>query len=235
MSRNFVSASSQYLELASAVVTAAPFTFAAWVRAAHGTGNNRAIFSLSNSASDVQFFQLMLTAGEFVDAVVSDGVGAIDTTTAVQAPNNQWCHVACVYASNISRSVYLNGGNKVSTINDRTPLSVNRTAIGRLTKATPSRFFQGNIGFAALWNGVVSDADIARLAAGSDPRDVRPDLLLPLWELSSGANPEPDTWKGVYPLVVNGATFTSDAPPVFSRAAALTGRGHQRIPMGSGR
>jgi len=54
---------------------------------------------------------------------------------------------------------------------------VNRVSAGCIDRGTPVLFLNGSIAEAAIWNAALTDAEIASLAAGFTPDQIRPQSL----------------------------------------------------------
>src|SRR2546421_271132 len=111
MARRFVSASSQYLENSSAVVTATPFTLAAWIRLTTLPGTFNRVLTIGNTGvSDYAGIGMSNTGLVQATAQVAGAAsGAVSTTGAA---TNVWSHVCGVFASPTSRAAYCNGSGK---------------------------------------------------------------------------------------------------------------------------
>src|SRR4029079_12492695 len=71
-----------------------------------------------------------------------------------------------------------------------------------------------------LWAGALAAADVARLAAGDWPLDVRPDLAPILWTLDGDRDPEWDE-AVLYPLALTaGPSSALDVPPPLRAIAS---------------
>lgn len=179
MSRRFVSASSQYLEYAGAVVTAAPLTMACWFRPS-SVGISQTLMMASADAT-VNYFRLYVTAGDLLSAAT----GATTAATASVSPTvsaGTWCHGAGVFAAGNSRAVFLHGVNKATNTTSRTPAGINRAGVGRKIDDTSS-YFNGVIAEAAIWSAALTDAEVLLLAQGVPPPQVRPQSLVAYWPL----------------------------------------------------
>lgn len=96
---------------------------------------------------------------------------------------NQWHHVVGIEAASNDRRIYLDGGNKGTNATSRIPSTPNRTSIGRLGDATPSEWWSGLIGPVAIWNVVLSELEVRRLARGTPAHLVRGGNLVGYWPL----------------------------------------------------
>ncbi len=148
---HFLSASSQYLQAASAVVTAEPFTLASWCLV-DDTATNYTPLSLGANAGTARHQITLLAAGQLVRAtsVNSAGTGA-DATAGRSYLAREWIHAVGVYAGAADRRVFVNGGSKGTDTTSISVSGLDRTTIG-------ARYNAGSLG--AFLNGRVSDSRI---------------------------------------------------------------------------
>jgi hypothetical protein len=82
-----------------------------------------------------------------------------------------------VFTSSSSRSIFVNA-NKYSNTDSLTISSPTRFAIGCSWDSASNSFFNsGSIAEAAVWNAALTDAEVASLAAGFTPDQIRPQSL----------------------------------------------------------
>lgn len=203
MSREFDGAT-QLLTLASAVVTTAPYTFAAWIRldVVNALQAPIAIHKSSDPNNVATALNLMPdgTMRAWSSSTLA-GAGATSTTT-VSA--STWTHVCGVWAAADSRSVFINGTDKQTNTTSVTPLLLDTTQIGRYDLTT--QYLDGLVAEAAIWSVALDDAEVASLAKGFSPPLVRPQSIAAYWPLFGNASPEPDRWKNRSDMTVTGAT-----------------------------
>lgn len=186
--------SANYFRYAGADLTAAPLTMACWAKTTGTTANGQSMVNLHNSASGNSLNEFMLRLGStnLVIAECGDGSASSQAQTASAPANNVWFHACAVFTSATSRAVYLNGANKATNTTSRTPTGINRTTIGfEGSLAGFGPFLSGgSIAEVAMWNVALTDADVASLALGVSPFLVRPDALVPYWDLLGSYSPE---------------------------------------------
>lgn len=176
---------SHYLRVAPAVRNALPITLSAWVkpdRSATGLfcAVSQSDEATANSYSSNSVYGLDGTV--FARCRMGSGTN-FDATTTDVAPTNTWVHIAAVFVSDISRTVYLNGGSKVTTTTDAGTFTANYDSltIGALRRTTVADYFKGKIHSASVWGSALTDAQIAQLALGADPTVVDSANLLGNW------------------------------------------------------
>jgi hypothetical protein len=208
VARSLASASSQYLEITSPVVSSPPFTAAYWFRVTNATALHLgfALFGTSGVAyhylgprGDV--------AGDPVQVISDSGAatGAASTSTSYSA--NTWHHACGVFTSTSSRTAYLDGGGSGTNTTSVT-LTPTRTAFGRMYySGSPFGSYDGRVAHLAIWNAALGAAEVAALAAGYHPRLVRPASLVshsPTWA---------DGPRIIYPQGPHGVQLSSGGSP----------------------
>ena len=187
MARLCASASSQYLELASSLVTGAPFSFACWVKPTT-VGTAQTVFALATSGSANHLFRLDLAVNATLRFRARDTASSDALTTGTLAAGN-WFFVGCRAASATDRSVFL-GGEKVNSTTSRSPAGMTRTSLGRSAESAGTSYLNATVAYPALWSAGLTDADFAALARGTHPSRVRAGSLVDWWDLT-GTSPEP--------------------------------------------
>ncbi len=233
MSRNFVRASSQYLEHAAAVVSAMPLTLACWGKIASLTaGQIHTLVSISTDTGNIRdgYFIEVIEAGngDALRAQAGSGIGSAGVASkafsAGGAPIATWFHAAAVFASTTSRTIYLDGSSVANATNITAAAGLNRTSLGRkanyLNAAT--HYWDGDIAHAAIWNIALSGANITSLAAGANPLAIEAANLVAYWPLAGAASPEPDD-QASYDMTITGATAGADDPTVDGPPSAFNG------------
>lgn len=203
MARTFVTASSQYLEIASAVLSAVEITMACWYNVS-SLATSQALMCIGNSGAGDRF-ELLINGSTNIQATAATSSAA--TASSSTAPSTGvWQHACGVFTSATSRAAFLNGGGKGTNATNRTPSGVNQTAIGRRNNNSPGLYVGGRIMEAGIWNTSLTDAEVASLAAGMCPLSIRPASLVAYWPLFGNDATEFDRWKNRSDLTVTGAT-----------------------------
>lgn len=219
MARRFVSASSQFLEKASAVTNALPVTMACWFHPA--TASVAAgLIDIHNSASVNTRNQSFLSLGSGNNVVATSGnnVGNVASATSATAFNGAgaWHHACAVFASSSSRAAYLDGAGKGTNATGISPTGVNSTEVGRCGGTVPVQYFDGLLAEAAVWTAALTDAEVLQLSQGVSPAQIRPQSLAAYWPLrepGQGLEFDRNPFKPrLFDLTVTGAT-PADHPP----------------------
>lgn len=180
MARLFDDASSEYLEVDSAPVTAAPFTMACWFYPDDDTVNGQ-VFDVVNSGATASFWSLNYRGGADYVArfnIRQTALTFLDTTNTANL--NQWNHMIGIEAANDDHTVVLNGDwdSRGTSTEARSPSGANRTSIARLGDSTPGAYFSGGVGECAIWDIALSRSECELLAAGVSPLNIQRDHLV---------------------------------------------------------
>lgn len=220
MPRSFVAASSQYLERSGAVVSGYPLTLAAWVKPA--SLSSQRVLSISNGTNGGSGDRVNLgyNSSGAASALTQNGTtNNAGVTSSGLVTVGAWAHLAATFASSADRNVFVNGGNKASGDGSTVAIIVpwDTTSVGRalLGSVGALQYLDGMVAHAGIWSAVLSDAEVAALAAGAPPWKVRPSALVAYWPLHGDASPEPDHSGNKYSLTVTGATKGAGGPRVW--------------------
>lgn len=179
MGVELVAASSEALSLATAPVTAAPFTMACWFNS-NDAASVYALMGVGDLSVLDNYFLLGLNgtvAPDPVQVVAADGsVGVGSTTTGFTAGTRH--HAAAVITSPTSRAVFIDGGSKGTDTTSITPTGIDNTKIGRIPRSGNFNYLDGSIAEAAIWNVALTDGEVAILGLGYSALLVRPASLV---------------------------------------------------------
>ncbi len=187
-----------YITKASAIVAAAPMTFACWFNPTSHTADAyiMGITSATSTHSSV-FAMKFLTASTKVCCYISnDAASTTDITAAstnLVATNATWFHLACVFTSATSRTSYVNGGGAVTSAVSVTPGTCDSSFTGDVKfNALVKTGAIGQIAFPAFWNVALTSTDILALSSSIGPLRGHPAGLVGYPRLTGGNSPEPD-------------------------------------------
>lgn len=219
------------------------FTVSAWFRPA--TLGATDVIAMLGTPGDVNnFFSCRMdTTGAIVAACANNtGTGTLVPTTNTAyftsggtnlGPNNGWNHGLFVYASSTSRRAVLNGnwGSSGFSSQDRnTTVTPTHLIIGSdqsISANNPNQEFTGNEGFLAFWNTTLTQAEGELLAAGADPRTIRPDRLVALYTGKDPLNLGKDIVGSFDVAAVNQATYEAVDPPVNDLVVVIDDAGDE--------
>jgi hypothetical protein len=155
--------SSSYLftTASSGLINAYPYSVFA-LFSAPDVSTNQGLFSSGNVAANNARTQFDINAGAVRQIDVDAGGSAALATSAASLTANTLFSVAGVSASAASRSVYINGGGKVT---DTTAITLSgthtETRVGAIAKNAAIGNFTGEIPFLIALRSALSDAEIA--------------------------------------------------------------------------
>jgi hypothetical protein len=221
MSRLFVSASSQYLG-PRAITIAPPFTISVWINPGNAT-LLQSVVALTSSGNVTPWLRLAHSLGTAPNGAETqhyDGTNNGYSLSNVPVALNTWGHLAGVFASNADRRPYVNGTRYADDTTTVGGLSAPSVYVGVVTGVA---FWDGLIAELAVYNIVLSDAEIAQLAGGASPLGVHPAALAAYWPLKGDVSPEPDSMGGAA-LTVVGPTKGASHPTIAAPPTTVAGR-----------
>lgn len=234
MAGSFVSASSQYLSVDTPPVSAAPFTMACWFNVPDGA--TQVLMTIGDKDDSTHYWSLqanMATAGDPLRAAIQAGGSTTFDATGSITPSS-WTHGCLVEAASNSHTVYRDGGNSATSTTSRAPAGADRIAIG--ARAAATLYCNGLIAEVGVWTAALDADEIAALAKGFTPDQIRPSALVfyaPLVRTLTR-----DLWGGLTLTNNNGVTV-ADHPRVYKKrgalyvrkAAAVASTRRQRLPL----
>ena len=172
MSRTF-NGTSQYGEIASALITDEPYTIMVRHRGSSLAGD-MAMLSIGGGGVDTTHFTHVAVEDGQVEAASNDGgnQGANSTTT---MSADTWHRSVGVFSGASARAAFLDGAGKGTNTNfiHLVDLAVTRLAASA-GPSTPNILFAGDIYEVAVWSVALSDAEVASL---EDPATNPPDSV----------------------------------------------------------
>jgi hypothetical protein len=219
MSRTFIDATT-FLGPRVAASWAFPLTISCWIRptaaglwtvaALTSPGNVQPWFRIANSdVSGAEAQQYDGTANGFAFATPAPGP-------------NAWSHIAGCFVSNAGRRAYANGHRSADDATAVTAVTGPSLYVSAVSGLAP---FVGDLAELAIYNTILSDADIAKLAAGQNPTSVSPSSLIAYYPMYGDNAPEPDLMGGAGLPVVNalkGTTHPSISGVVNPQSIGIT-------------
>lgn len=212
MARFYVAASSQYSIGTPLVGQNTPYTFACWFSATSYPASASYICAYQVSSS--QAFRIGESGGNMY-AQQYDGSSA-GTSLIARPAAGAYHHLAGVFTSSASRTVYLDGvagaTNTTAVIENWTP--------GSMFLATDGvgGFLNGALAECAIWNVALDAGEVLGLAKGVCPMNIRPQSLINYWPLfANDGTTEIDRWRtGVSAgLTATNGPSKTDHPRVY--------------------
>ncbi len=200
MALSLVSASSQYLDRAAAILSAMPLSFACWYKPTNNTGQQSCI-SICKNSSTAAYWWLSTNAGP-AQARGEQGGGGGSALSVGSLTVGGWNHLLAVFTSSTSRDIYLNGVGPVNNAVAEATTGLVVTAIGALfnASATASLFANGVVAYPTIWNLALNSTDDTNLyngGSGQDPYKIQTAGIVSLSMLSELSTPWVDMITGV--------------------------------------
>jgi hypothetical protein len=183
MAYQFVRASSQSLQASAAPAQGHPMTLAAWVYP-FATNVGQVALCVSETIPTPGHRHVIGISGGGLWRAATRGVVAGTSTTVnalgSSATANEWTHLAGVFTSSSSRSVYANGAlqatatTTISSINSFTRATIAADVDGGVIGA----YWGGAIAEVGVWSVALSADEVAALAKGVTCGQIRPQSLV---------------------------------------------------------
>jgi hypothetical protein len=233
VSYSFTAASSQFLSISEAVVTATPLTIGAWIKpSSTATVNGNVCAITNNAAGNTRQTLVQNTTNATANthdgaAAGSSSQGGLDTTN--------WHYATAVFTNSTSRTGYRNGTAAAANATSATPAGLNRTAVGARINTSTTAFFDGLIAEVAIWDVALSGADITALAGGDSPMSLATPPVR-YWRLKTDGDLVDVVGESATLTANAGAAFNADNPTVDDppAAPAATGASTKRLLLGIG-
>lgn len=223
MSRDFPGSDGNYLSAADNAalsVTGTACTLACFAKADALLTTANSLVRKVNGAGGLGGYlidMIEVTGSWFPRGVVSDGVSLDGVIGATSLTTGRWYHIAMTKNGNGAGTlrVFLNGSQDAVTASSASIVDSGGIFTIGATQAG-SFVHDGRIAEAALWDIVLSDAQILALARGAPPNCVSPKGLRgywPLWGVSASLG-DPDLSGLGSHLTKNGTVGVGDHAPV---------------------
>lgn len=224
MGRDF-NGSNSYLNQASRLgISGYPITFFCWFKGDTFATNNRSLMGLFEDQGGYNdLLKLAVLTSGAIEMVSFDATnGYVGPATAATASTGTWSSALAVFAASNSKSLYLNGGNKVTNTGASavTFTDLNRFVIGGFGMGTPYEIFDGQIMHSAVWTAALDDQEALSLHNGIHPTRVRPASLRAYWSIDGRTSPEIDIITRYDLTVTNFSSVVADNPRVTQQTAS---------------
>lgn len=209
--------SGDYHNIASAIVSAYPWSFSIWFKPASTQADAGGTLLAVEGATNSHYWWFVWNKTVSKISIVtkdsaSAGTSAYSVNTLTQ---DAWNHATLVASSATDRKVILNGdvANSGTDVNSKSP-TVTKTALGTLQNYAGLYEYKGNLAFGTFWNVALTDAEVASLAKGAYPLTVRPESIVGFFPLQIAAN-SPDLVATRVLTANGGVAATQDGPVVY--------------------
>lgn len=124
------------------------------------------------------FYLYATNTGKVSASAANNNVFAeAQSTTSYSA--NTWHHVCGVFASNTSRTIYLDGAGSATNTTSLTPTLIDIVTIAAARKSgNVDNYLNGSLAEVAIWNAALTEPEAKSLSAGMSPKLVRPQSLV---------------------------------------------------------
>lgn len=204
---------SDYIETTYVPASGQPFTACGWVARHTGSVADRCMWCLDNSGTiNTDWFIGISSTNKASLGFKNFSAGSV--VSGGTLTNSAWNHILAVVRSASDRSIYLNGTETNDTTSITEPTGINRCTVGaRRSTTTLSYAANGSYIFEGLgfWNVALTAAEIASLAAGAPPLNIRRAGLrevAPLKGLAEGYG-----WMASPAFALGSGASISSAPP----------------------
>lgn len=220
------------LQTAQMANMAVPLTLACWFRPSLLSGSME-LFSIQNTQGGTSGNAHRLNCnGTTALRAIQTGNTSNGIATAGAPVVGRWQHACGVFASNSSRTAYLNGvpGSANTTALVSTAASA-YAILGRFDNGA-NNLFKGAVALPWVWNAALTATEVAALAAGVPPWMVRPEAAIHGWAFLHGG--QRDRYSSFLIVPAGGVVAIEDGPPLSLRhdadwpavAAATSSRGY---------
>jgi hypothetical protein len=209
MARQFVRASSQYVNTAMSGLSATSLTVAIWVYP-----DSLPAAAWACCAGGNGYFGIV-TIGTAVRAQcdnTTSSASIAESATGVMSTGS-WQHLCAVFTNNAPTVRIYHNGTLVASASpgDLPSFDTANHSAGRSPIGT-ANYWDGKLAEHALWRTMLTTDEIAALARGVPPTVIRPINLELYWPLWGVASPEPDLSGHSLNGTVTGATLVNHAP-----------------------
>ncbi len=185
MALRVAAASNEELTLASAPVTAPPFSVSIWFHAL--SVQNAFLWGVGDTTSTQRHYLEIEDAGGStrLHAGSKDGVGGSDAITSTEYSANVYQHAMRIWESTTDRTAWLNGGGKVQDTTSKAPSGIDRMRVGVDPDQTAGKWYDGYVGWLVIWNVAIAENFVQMLAAGASPMGIVPESIVAAYPIYS--------------------------------------------------
>lgn len=191
-----------------------PFTIGGWMRRNGGVGTGGTLVAIDTAAASARW-QVTINSSLQANALASDGTTTGQSISTATLADLTWTHVGGVFASNASRTSYMDG---VASTPDTTSVNVTADSLrvgARVSAGSEGVYFNGDLAHVAIWAAALSTAEMLMLAKGLSPLLIRPGALLRYFPMDDNSLDLYDVIGG-YRLARNGTPSIANFKRAFT-------------------
>lgn len=222
MARHFENAAADKVHKTTAIITGYPWTISGWFLIDAAPAGFLSLFNIGESGF-TDYWGLWVdgaAAGDPIEIFTDDGAGASSATSTTGTTAGTWHHFTVTASGATNRTVYLDGGSSATDSTSRSPSGMTFTSLGNTGWSGFEDPFDGRLAEFVFRNVALSAAEVALLANGVNPFDLRPGTITGYAPIYGVSSPEPD--------FVSAVGWTVDSAPPVSAHPPLARSG---IPM----
>lgn len=213
MAKAFVAASSEYLNVFSAVLSGPPISMTGWFKTTNIDAESKTVVSITSRGNPGNRFALYLRGSSTtVAAIARSSVSAIAQSSTTYSTSGVWQHAGGLFTSDTSRAAIHQGALGTAETSTITITGVNSTTIGAQDQATYVNFADGSLAEIGVYNVALEADEWAALGDGVSPLLVRPASLVLYVPFLGGANTD---MIGGTSWTVGGTPTTDTHPAVI--------------------
>jgi len=178
MARYF-NGSTDYYSLTHSPLTNEPFTIGCWFKV-DALNVNYTLISLGNNGAS-GYWRIYAAGSDQSNSLAgqkqNDSGSSLTVITTVDYTAGNWHHAAMIGESDTRFQIYLDGtpgGETTTSLSDPTPDFV---TIGALRRNAVIQYLAGSVAEVGIWNSVLTNTDIRKLAQGYSPSMISPESL----------------------------------------------------------
>lgn len=174
---SFDSGSSEYVSIGSSPTSGNfPFSYSLWINTSDSTDAYRTIFSEGNTGDATPSFHIQITEDDDVGCTTDDSIKVFmnddaGTNVSICSTTNYadgaWHHIALVSSASNNHELFIDGASIDTDTTNLGSTTFDAAAIGALRQTSYSQYFNGQIDDVRVYSRALSDAEVAKLAAGS--------------------------------------------------------------------
>jgi hypothetical protein len=142
-----------------------PFSVSAWALARNVT-QNFTVFSVGSSTSAIPFFNVCFRGDSSGDPIQIQMRGSNNVNSACNGSAfvaNRFYHIVGVFASETSRTIFVDGVQGQTDTTSHTATSLDRVTIGALVRNTSGQFLNGQVAETSVFNQALTTGEARTL------------------------------------------------------------------------